>query len=342
MKLSGQLTDASALDTHRVLVTWGDGSAQEMVSIDQATKKFAGGHRYLIGGIFKIAVTAIDNDGAASNEQLVTAYVEGMGVVNRVLYVIGTNSRDNVDIELGGSKTAKRLNVVAQSNGVAASRSSPRRGSFDLAGVDGIVMHLLDGEDRVELDRDVTVSAEIHGGDGDDRIQGGSGADLLFGEAGSDELHGERGADVLVGGDGDDRLFAGRGESYEGRDILIGGRGSDNIQGEGGDDLLIAGFTTFDDNVQSLQSILREWASPRDFAARVVNIRKGTGEFLQSPSVALKSSGTGRTVFDDGAKDKLSGDAGRDWFFANLNGNDRNSDNLTDWKKDELIDRLLN
>ena len=149
-------------------------------------------------------------------------------------------------------------------------------------------------------------------------------------------LMAERGSDVIVGGDGDDKLRGGSdGDSddgIEGRDILIGGRGEDDLKGGKGEDLLIGGFTAFDSQESALQLIAREWTSAHNYELRIENLRAGAGEFLNGSSVSLAAAGSGQSVFDDGEKDKLKGDKGRDWFFANF------ADDSEDAKSDELLD----
>ncbi len=72
------------------MVDWGDGSPIEFVSVDQINDTFAGNHVYSQGGVFTIKVTAIDSDGAPSNTVTTQAVVQGAGVVNGVLYIIGS------------------------------------------------------------------------------------------------------------------------------------------------------------------------------------------------------------------------------------------------------------
>ncbi len=80
-------------------------------------------------------------------------------------------------------------------------------------------------------------------------------------------------------------------------------------------------------------SHLAEWTSARSYTQRVNNILGvGTGTRLNGNNF-LKVSDTSlvaNTVFDDGAQDKLWGSSGVDWFFANIDGDNRG-----------LIDRIL-
>ena len=138
---------------------------------------------------------------------------------------------------------------------------------------------------------------------------------MLHGGAGNDRLRGGNGADILLGDDGADNLIGGKGN-----DILIGGQGADTLTGSAGDDLLVAGFTSYDAVDAALLSLLAEWTSSRSYADRVANL-SGTGTGLRlNGNNFLIAQGASRTVFDDGAVDDLTGNAGQDWFLLNLDG----------------------
>lgn len=139
--------------------------------------------------------------------------------------------------------------------------------------------------------------------------------------------------DLLVGDEHANTLDGGTG-----RDLLIGRAGADDLQGGSDDDILIPGTTAYDADLKALAAILAEWASARDYATRVANLRgEGTGPRLNG-SYVLRSDGPNRTVFDDGAADVLTGGAGRDWFFVNRSG--AVLDFLTDPQDDERRDEL--
>jgi Ca2+-binding RTX toxin-like protein len=137
----------------------------------------------------------------------------------------------------------------------------------------------------------LNVTAEIYGGTGDDTITGGSAAD------------------ILVGGDGND-VLAGNG----GRDLLIGGRGADRVDGDADEDIVVGGYTLHDADVVALRAISTEWTSSRLYAERVSNIRGPVTTGLNAGSFLRADV----TTFDDNAVDTLFGDAGRDWFFFNV------------------------
>jgi hypothetical protein len=82
--------------------------------------------------------------------------------------------------------------------------------------------------------------------------------------------------------------------------------------------------------------------SSRSYASRVANLRNDTDNPAfgggVNGTIFLLASGPERTVFDDAEADELTGSAGRDWFFANLDGGVL--DRITDWHNDEFGDNL--
>jgi Ca2+-binding RTX toxin-like protein len=144
---------------------------------------------------------------------------------------------------------------------------------------------------------EITGHIIVYGGTGDDKIVIDPHITIpaiLFGEAGKDTLQAGGGPSILVGGDGDDTL-----KGNKGADILIGGRGKDNIAGGADGDFLIGGFTAFDTDLIALIQLFSDTTSL--VAADTDPVHPVTG-----------------TVFDDGISDNLDGNAGADYYFANL------------------------
>ncbi len=344
VSISGAFTDVGSRDTHFVMVDWGDGSAARMVAVNPISRTFTGSYTYATGGFFTITVTAVDDDGGASIPQQSKAYVEGVGLVRGVLYVIGTNGKDDIDVKLGSGKNSGLIETK-----VKLTKSSGKvdyNPNYNIAAVQKIVMYLMGDDDKAKIDRDIMIDALIYGGDGKDKLDGGGGNDILFGEGGDDDLSGGRGSDMMVGGDGNDKLRGGSDTGtdaeFDGRDILIGGRGEDDLKADKGDDILIGGFTSFDTQEQALLLIAREWTSNRTYATRITNLRVSTGEVLNGRGIRLSSSGSAKTVFDDDTQDKLNGGSGNDWFFADLGSSDKKRDTLNGQKGDEFIDWVVN
>jgi uncharacterized delta-60 repeat protein len=307
VSFSGSFSDAGTPDTHTAVIDWGDGTTPEAVTVTEADGfgTLSGSHTYSQGGIYTATLTLTDDDSGAA-VATTTAVIAGVGLHNGVLQVIGTEGVDQVLVRDHGSA----LEVEATLNG----RGFPR--SFAAADVNEVVVYLFGGNDTASVTKGVTVKAFLDGGAGDDALVGGGGTNILVGGAG---------ADTLTGGDA--------------RDILIGGDGADVLSGGGGEDVLIAGRTAFDADKTALDALMAEWNSGRDYLTRVANLR-GTGS---GPDFAgrlngnffLVAEGPGATVFDDNAADRLSGNGGRDWFFANLDSSP--FDDMRDRKTDEVL-----
>src|SRR5439155_1778180 len=72
--LNGSFTDPGTLDTHTVVITWGDGSASTTLSLAAGVLTFSGSHPYLddnpsgtASDLYPIAVTITDDDTGSVN-----------------------------------------------------------------------------------------------------------------------------------------------------------------------------------------------------------------------------------------------------------------------------------
>jgi hypothetical protein len=126
-------------------------------------------------------------------------------------------------------------------------------------------------------------------------VNGTSLADLIIGNSLNN---------LLIGGAGNDIINAGAG-----LDFVIGGLGADVISGGDDDDLLISGRTSYDSNLPQLFSLQKTWVSNLGYLTKVSRLRTGSG---------VAQLALGVTVFDDGESNSISGNTGRDWFFAQL------------------------
>jgi virginiamycin B lyase len=171
----------------------------------------------------------------------------------------------------------------------------------------GIVVYAQGGNDEVEIAGSISRSAWLFGGAGADRLKGGAGHDVLMGDAGDD---------LLVGS--------------AGRDLLTGGQGADRVVGNADDDILIAGYTLFDDDLDELCDIMEVWTSTQSYAERTTTLMD---RFI--------TEGDSATVFDDGSHDVLTGSAGQDWFFAQLDDDEgKVKDKITDLSASEFASDL--
>ena len=339
--------DLDVADIHTAIWHWGDGRTSTGTVTETSSSMGTIGsvrdsHSYASAGVYTVKLTVTDNDGVSVSQQA-TAYVEGVGLIGRVLYVIGTDGKDDVAVKLGSGSNSGKLEINAKLR--KGNDNVEYDSSFDVTSVDRIFMFLANDDDKVKIDKDVMVGSTLYGGAGNDKLDGGGGRDTIFGETGDDELSGGRGSDIIVGGVGNDKLRggsdAGVDAEFDGRDILIGGIGQDDLSADKGDDLLIGGFTAYDLNAVALELLHREWTSARTYESRVSNMRVGTGDILSGSGVVLKASGAGKTVFDDNAQDKLNGGSGRDWYFADFGNDDKKRDKLSGQKGDELIELVF-
>jgi Ca2+-binding RTX toxin-like protein len=218
-----------------------------------------------------------------------------------------------------------------------------------------IVIHGLGGDDFLFVNQSIDVGSTIDGGSGNDRIWGGAGADSIVDLLGHNRVHAGAGDDTVMTGEGNDDVLGGAGNDIllggagndllaggAGRDLLVGGLGSDRLFGNGEDDILIGGTLTHAANSAALSAIMAEWTSSRHYADRVANLRgTGSGSSFASRANAdyyLTVDGPTATVRDDDARDVLSGNSGHDWFFANLDCNNR--DSITDRQSPESTSDL--
>ena len=286
VSVNGAFTD-SGLDTHTVTVNWGDGTVGN-VSVNQFNHTFLGSHHYATGGVFTVIVTVMDNHGASSESLTTQAVVQGVGLVDGTLYIIGTEGRDHINIHSKAATKNKPAELIVDakfnqtdgndggSDGGSDGDSDSVKRSFNPAAIVRIVADLCGGDD------------DYNGGGPDGGSDGGGDVAIpqfVFGGAGKDHIQGGSGADVISGGAGDDVLM-GRG----GRDILIGGDGKDDLKGGDDNDLLVGGIVANEENLDSLKNALQAWISG-DVTTALLQLS---------------------TIQEDGDKDDLSGEKGTD------------------------------
>lgn len=191
-------------------------------AIESANSRLYGGIHWSFDNTVGLAVGDAVGKYVMANFLRPVEQVAAAGVVNGELIVIGTDSGDVLSVTRSGAS------LVVSANGT-------QLGQFDVA-VARIVMDGRAGNDLILIWQNVTTSAEVYGGAGNDLISGGSGDDRIFGEDGHDLLLGNNGNDLLDGGDGNDILYGGLGN-----DMLLGGAGDDWLFGGLGVDLLDGG-----------------------------------------------------------------------------------------------------
>jgi uncharacterized delta-60 repeat protein len=278
-------TDAGSADAaagFTYTIDWADGSPVQTVNPGTTTAT----HTFTANGTFNVSVTAKDHDNAASTPIVVPMVTQTAALSGGILSVSGGTAADKIRISpaAGGGVFVGVSDVGSGANEFSQTFTGT---------INRIVVNGQAGDDQIDATLITSTPVEMYGGAGADKLQAGGGAD------------------IVVGGDGDDKI-AGNG----GRDLLIGGNGADKISGDSDDDVLIGGYTAHDGNVTALRGISAEWNSGRTYAQRVGNISG-------SAPMAVRLNGTNYftanvTTWDDGAIDTLAGNAGSDWFFANI------------------------
>lgn len=235
-------------------------------------------HTYATPGSYTISATVTDPGNLTSPAATLAVAVQPP--LTDTLVLTGTDGSDVIFVVATGPRA-----VTSYVNGVRSLHQ----------GVSRVVAHGLGGDDVLAAAGSLPV--QFFGGPGNDTLFGGFANDVLAGGPGSDALYGSTGNDILVGGTGGDFLFGGF-----------------------GDDLLIGGSAAFIDDGLAIAAVQAEWTSARPYAERVANLRgdASSPSFDQrlNGTTYLRGSGSNPTVFDDAASDYLSGQAGRDWYFA--------------------------
>jgi uncharacterized delta-60 repeat protein len=220
-------SDPSATVSYEI--NWGDGSAVQYVSGRGSANAVS--HVFTAAGTYTVAVIAETGDGrlatasTIANIGIVQLQADAFFIGQTALAVGGTFGDDRLVFRAGATAGS----VTVKLNGVVLGTFQP---------TSRILAFLQAGNDDVDVAENVTLSAWLWGGDGNDSLSGGGGND------------------VLLGGNGDDVLQGGHG-----RDILIGGAGSDRIIGNSNDDLVISGTTAYDEDEAALVAIFCEWNS---------------------------------------------------------------------------------
>lgn len=195
---------------------------------ESAVSRLYGGIHWNFDNTVGLEVGTAVGEYVAANFLRPVAREAAAGVVSGELIVVGTDGGDVLNVVRAGT------DLVVWANGRSL-------GQFTVP-LTSIVMDARGGNDLVLIGSQISTSAEIYGGAGNDLITGGIGNDRLYGEDGNDILLGMNGNDLLDGGDGNDLLFGGFGNDVLrggfGNDWLFGGPGVDDLDGGPGDDHL--------------------------------------------------------------------------------------------------------
>jgi extracellular elastinolytic metalloproteinase len=108
--LDGSFTDPGTLDTHTVSISWGEGSANTVISLPAGVLTFSGAsHQYLDNqpgnAPYAISVTVTDKDGGVSPTATTSITVNNVAPANVNLSLSATSINENDSVSLSGSFT---------------------------------------------------------------------------------------------------------------------------------------------------------------------------------------------------------------------------------------------
>nr|WP_095739943.1 PKD domain-containing protein [Rhodopirellula sp. SM50] len=236
VSVSGTVADVGTEDTHRAVIDWGDGSDSEIVDVDPTDRTFESRHEYASGGIYEITFTVTDDDTGESEVATTAAVIQGVGLVDGTLFIIGTDGRDKVAFKYDDRTDALTVDVKLNQDSSDKSRIME---TFTASSIDRIVAFLCDGNDHYQGE---------FGGSGNRYSQTSVAIrQIVFAGAGRDQIHGGDAGDALIGGEGKDNV-----QGRAGNDLLIGGFDRDVIHGGLDDDLLIGDHMVADESLVSI------------------------------------------------------------------------------------------
>jgi serralysin len=272
---------------------------------------------------YMIVVRVTDSQGLSFDKEFTINVIDvdenprPYDVNGNVLTINGTSSDDNISvsnvdgvihIDFNGEVFIVNIPSTIQGNSANKAKPSPETNSGSV--ITSIIINGNGGNDILALGDSLgpQVNGTLNGGDGNDILIGGN--------------------DILSGRDGNDTLNV-----TSGKNILIGGNGSDTLNGGNSEDLIIGARYILESDSFALRSLLDEWESDSNYDDRVRHLL-GTKSGGSNGNFTLTSS----TIKEDGAKDSLRGNAGRDWYLANRNGRPpQNRDNISDKDKDSIF-----
>ncbi len=292
---------------------FGDGGDDFISALDGQTDTIDGGSgtdRSQISGGDDDVITNVEQDQSIINAQNLNGF-----------YAVfdGTTGNDVLTISQSGefyTFVLNGLNIVVTQDELQ--RFSGFQNNTD--NLNGLVVRLGNGNDRVTVLTATTLRLEIFGDNGNDTIEGGPGNELLYGGDGNDTLLGNAGNDSITGGSGSDFLSGGKGnDTLEGDYIdnrigsAFGNLGADTLTGGTGIDVgtyenrnLPGGVIVTLDNLAN-DGFINENDDIRTDIEVVVGTRNND---------EISGSGAGQTLIGLGGNDTLRGLGGNDLLIG--------------------------
>ncbi|QDU18781.1 tandem-95 repeat protein [Urbifossiella limnaea] len=214
----------------------------------------------------------------------------GVRLVGTGLVITGANTNDSITVS---PQSNNRVRVQGSLNGSSVNQT--------FTGVTAVRVDAEGGNDSINLSA-LALPTWVDAGAGNDTVTGGSGADQIYLGDGNDTADGGGGNDLVAGGTGEDLIQGGAGDDDlyggDGDDFVIGGPGVDDLYGGLGNDILVGGTAAVRSGSDSLRKVLTDWNPAATGTGGYANIRSRL------------------RITDDGAADRLRGDAGTDWFWV--------------------------
>ena len=220
--VTGTFADVDISDEHEIVIDWGDGTTSS-ATVDQLGDTFSAMHDYTDGGIYEITITLDDGNGGIDT-QTTQAVVTGTGLVDGVLYIIGSNSRDSVRVRTYHHRIKVQTSIGHRRH---------EFNSYSVADVQKIVVITCGASDHIDVLTPSHIPVHVEAGDGRDHIWTANGEDFIDGGKGKDKIWSYGGDDTVFAGAGDDHVWSGSGD-----DVIDAGAGRDNVFASSGDDVI--------------------------------------------------------------------------------------------------------
>jgi len=232
-------------------IDWGDGTVTTTPQLNlstlpgreglETTGTLRGTHRYEHGGVYRVTATVSDDDGG-SDTVTTTVQVTGVGIVDRTLYVVGTDGRDYSKVWFNERQNTVSVYAHLNRHGWLGLRGERILRTYSLDDVDQIVSLLGDGHDQFLMHDGfrrraaMTLPVAVDSGAGNDFVRTGNGAATIMTGAGNDVIITGAGHDTIDAGDGHNRIWSGAGNDH-----ITAGSGNDYVEAGGDDDIIDVG-----------------------------------------------------------------------------------------------------